>query len=64
MEDDENQMFYIEYTCPYCEDSQWADYWSCLVDGVCPDCGTKNISPVNWQDVTPEINDNIEDEKY
>lgn len=41
--EDHNQINY--YKCPVCG-CNWDDEWSCACDDSCPNCGTKNISPI------------------
>jgi len=41
-------LYHIEYICPSCQHF-WQDKWSCAVDGTCPKCGVKNISPSTFK---------------
>jgi rubrerythrin len=38
------------YRCPEC-DYEWDDTWDSACDDECPECGTKNISPYNHEDL-------------
>ena len=38
-------MFILVYECPDCNEV-WSQRWECTVDDTCPNCGKKNIQPV------------------
>jgi len=44
------KQFLIYYRCPK-DGNEWADVWSCCVDGQCPKCGMKDISAYKYQEV-------------
>jgi hypothetical protein len=37
----------IYYECPDCG-TMWEDVWCSAVDGECPHCPARNISPTGW----------------
>jgi rubrerythrin len=39
------------YECPDCG-ATWSSDWTCATDEECPACDAKNISPVDWTDLT------------
>jgi hypothetical protein len=39
------------YHCTDC-DTSWDDEWSCCCDDECPNCGSRNWSPVSSDDLT------------
>jgi len=41
----------IFYECPEC-DHEWEEEWTSACDSECPECGTTNISPVRYEDLT------------
>lgn len=43
----------IRYICPYCGED-WEEEYDCACDGVCGECGCKNISPVQSRDLDGE----------
>jgi hypothetical protein len=45
------------YHCGDCS-TDWVDEWSCCCDDECPNCGSRNWSPVESDDLT-EIVDSI-----
>lgn len=47
--EDEERWLNIEYGCPNCG-HDWEDQWSCACDSECPECGTKDISALSWDD--------------
>jgi hypothetical protein len=40
-----DNRFALLYSCPECGES-WEDEWSCACNGECPECGVKDIEPV------------------
>jgi predicted RNA-binding Zn-ribbon protein involved in translation (DUF1610 family) len=40
------------YSCPKCGES-WEDEWSCACNDECPQCGTKDIEPVESELLEP-----------
>lgn len=39
------------YACPSCE-QEWSDEWSSTSGDRCPACGTRNISPQDFDDLS------------
>lgn len=48
-----DQWLDLRYQCPDCG-HEWRDQWSSAVDAECPECGTKDISPVSWDESDEE----------
>ena len=46
--------FRNHYHCGDCG-TDWHDEWSCCCDDQCPNCGSKNWSPVESDDLTEVI---------
>jgi len=46
-------MYLNHYRCPEC-DTEWDDEWDCMCDDECPECGLKNISPFESEDLGSE----------
>ena len=44
------KQFFIYYRCPE-DEREWADVWSCCVNGQCPECGLKDIEPYKYEEV-------------
>ena len=42
------------YHCTDC-DTRWEDEWSCCCDDECPECGSRNWSPYESEDLTEII---------
>lgn len=42
------------YHCGDCG-TDWADEWSCCCDDECPECGSRNWSPVESEDLTEVV---------
>ena len=42
------------YHCTDC-DTRWADEWSCCCDDECPNCGSRNWSPYQSEDLTEVV---------
>lgn len=40
---------YHHYDCKEDPDVEWFDTWECAVDGECPACGMRHITPVSWE---------------
>lgn len=45
---DEGETLTVYYTCPKCDHS-WEEEWDCACDSECPECGTENISPFEYE---------------
>ena len=41
--------FINHYHCTDC-DTKWSDEWSCCCDDECPNCGSRNWSPIDSDD--------------
>lgn len=46
---EEERLLNIEYRCPKCR-HEWQEQWSCACDSECPECGTKNIAALSWEE--------------
>jgi hypothetical protein len=46
--------FLNHYECAQCE-QRWHDEWSCMCDDECPNCGARDMSPFNSEDLTAVI---------
>jgi hypothetical protein len=46
--------FRNHYHCGDC-DTKWEDEWSCCCDDECPNCGSKNWSPYESDDMTEVV---------
>ena len=44
----------ILYECDEC-DCRWQDEWSCMCDDECPNCGARDMSPIESDDLTEII---------
>lgn len=44
------------YHCGDCG-TDWDDEWSCCCDDECPNCGSRNWSPVDSEDLTEVVDD-------
>ena len=42
------------YRCDRCR-RRWTDEWSCTCDDECPNCGTRDMTPYNSEDLTDLI---------
>ena len=43
--------FLNHHTCYRC-DQDWSDAWSCMCDDECPDCGARDATPLDSDDLT------------
>lgn len=41
-------MYKIDYKCPNCG-YRWAEYYDCACDSECSECGTRDITAVDWE---------------
>lgn len=50
--EDHQMTIHYQHACPKVGDTviSWVDSWNCAVDGECPSCGEKNISPDTYHD--------------
>ena len=39
------------YKCARCK-RRWTDEWSCMCDDECPDCGARDATPLDSDDLT------------
>lgn len=39
-------LYLNEYTCPSCS-HEWEDHWDSGCNDTCPECGLREITPVN-----------------
>ena len=46
--------FFNLYECDACE-RRWTDAWSCACDDECPDCGARDMTPYDSEDLTTLI---------
>jgi predicted nucleic acid-binding Zn-ribbon protein len=47
---DGDPLYLNQYRCPNCG-NEWDDVWDCGCDDECAACGTKNISPVESEQI-------------
>jgi len=47
--EEEERLFNIDYCCPTCG-HEWTEQWSSSCDSECPECGTKDITALSWED--------------
>lgn len=50
--------FRNHYECYRCSET-WEDEWSCACDDECPSCGARHASPVDSDDLTFIIEDEV-----
>lgn len=52
-EEDDTTQYLNYYRCPGCK-AEWTDQWSAMCDDQCPECGKKNISPYDSEEIDNE----------
>ena len=45
------RILYRHDDCPVQPGIEWDDIWDCACNGECPACGTKDIEPVDWDEL-------------
>ena len=46
---DDEALLDIEYRCPECG-HEWEETYECACDSECPNCGTENITALDWSE--------------
>lgn len=45
--------YLIKYECPHCG-HKWHEVYSCACDSECPECDTRNIEALTWDELSGE----------
>ena len=54
----------IYYECPDCG-HLWQEEYECACDSTCPECGTRNIQALEWEDTSIDVPQLLENaDKY
>lgn len=51
-------IYYRHLDCPSGLQPGWWDTWDCACNGECPECGTKDIEPIDWEELRDEEDTN------
>lgn len=48
-QNEDEPLLDIEYRCPECG-VEWTEQWTSACDSECPNCGTENITALDWNE--------------
>ena len=59
---DKSILLDIKYVCPDCG-YKWREHWTSACNSECSQCGTRNISPLSYQNILTGVNASLAEEE-